>query len=197
MSQTRPKMDKATELAETIKTLSINTDPPKAVSASAKKAREEEERAGAEVSLADSWEEEAGADEADLVSTSTANGGSAAIAVPKASDVPFAPPPTPSSPTVYQERERFPSSLSNVPNRPKRSDSPSDDSGKRPEKSTAVANRLIAGALGVRAPKRTEEQRKYDRAIKEQEIRRKNKEKEDQKRREEEAAKAKAAIWED
>ena len=56
---------------------------------------------------------------------------------------------------------------------------------------------MIAGALGVRAPKRTEEQRKYDRAIKEQEIRRKNKEKDDVKRKQEEAERAKASIWED
>jgi hypothetical protein len=51
--------------------------------------------------------------------------------------------------------------------------------------------------LGVRAPKRSEEQRKYDRAMKEQEIRRKNKEKEDLKRKQEEAEKAKAAMWDD
>lgn len=66
---------------------------------------------------------------------------------------------------------------------------------KRPEKTTATANRLIAGALGIKAPPKTEEQRRYDRALKEQEIKRRNKEKEERKRAEEEDEKAKAAIW--
>jgi len=67
----------------------------------------------------------------------------------------------------------------------------------RPEKTDAVAKRMIAGALGVKAPKKTEEQRAYDRAIKEKEMKRRNKEKEDEARKKEEAEKAKAAVWED
>lgn len=66
---------------------------------------------------------------------------------------------------------------------------------RRPEKQTAVAGRMIAGALGIRAPKRTEEQRVYDRAIKEQEVRRKNREKEEAAKAREEDEKAKAAVW--
>ena len=65
----------------------------------------------------------------------------------------------------------------------------------RPEKQTAVAGRLIAGALGVRAPKKTEEQRQYDKAMKEKEIRRREKEREGKRREEEDVQKAKAAIW--
>lgn len=65
----------------------------------------------------------------------------------------------------------------------------------RPEKQTAVAGRLIAGALGVRAPKKTEEQRQYDNAMKEKELKRRNKERGNHKRETEEAEKAKAAIW--
>jgi hypothetical protein len=68
---------------------------------------------------------------------------------------------------------------------------------RRPEKQTAVAGRLIAGALGIRAPKRTEEQRAYDRAIKEQEIRRRNREKEEEAKRKEEDERAKAAVWDE
>jgi hypothetical protein len=56
---------------------------------------------------------------------------------------------------------------------------------------------LIAGALGVRAPKMTEEQRAYDRAVKEKEIKRRNVEKEEAAKAQEEAEKAKAAAWND
>ena len=50
----------------------------------------------------------------------------------------------------------------------------------RPEKTDAVAKRMIAGALGVKAPKKTEEQKAYDKAIKEKEIKRRNQEKDNQ-----------------
>lgn len=56
---------------------------------------------------------------------------------------------------------------------------------------------MIAGALGVKAPKKTEEQKAYDRAIKEKEIKRRNQDKEAAARAKEEAEKAKAAVWND
>ena len=56
---------------------------------------------------------------------------------------------------------------------------------------------MIAGALGVRAPKRTEEQKAYDKAIKEKEIKRRNAEKEAAIRAKEEAERQKAAVWDD
>jgi len=65
----------------------------------------------------------------------------------------------------------------------------------RPEKQTAVAGRMIAGALGVRAPKKTEEQRQYEKAIKEKELKRRETERETKRREEASAEKAKAAIW--
>ncbi|KAF1356850.1 hypothetical protein BDV97DRAFT_18948 [Delphinella strobiligena] len=172
------KMDKATELAETIKALSVNTDPPKVATRAI--------MPSADSSVADSWDDEV-ADTFHQMPASISSTEARTRSRPPTSEGPYAPPPTPSSPSVYADHV----------NRPLRSHSPAMDSEKRPEKSTAVANRLIAGALGVRAPKRTEEQRKYDRAMKEQEIRRKNKEKEEEKRRQEEAEKAKAAIWDD
>lgn len=67
----------------------------------------------------------------------------------------------------------------------------------RPEKQTAVASRMIAGALGIRAPKRTEEERAYDRAVKEKEMKRRNKAKEEATRTQVEEDKAKSAVWED
>lgn len=66
---------------------------------------------------------------------------------------------------------------------------------RRPEKSTAVAGRLIAGALGVKAPKKTEEQRAYERSIREQEIRRQNREKEQREKERLDDEKAKASVW--
>lgn len=67
----------------------------------------------------------------------------------------------------------------------------------RPEKTDAVAKRMIAGALGVKAPKKTEEQKAYDRAIKENEIKRRNQEREAAARAKEEAERAKAAVWDE
>ncbi|KAK1825715.1 hypothetical protein QBC39DRAFT_366218 [Podospora conica] len=68
---------------------------------------------------------------------------------------------------------------------------------KRPEKTDAVARRMIASALGVKVPKLTEEQKKYDQAMREKERRRRAEEKERLKKEEEEALKAKQAVWED
>jgi len=56
---------------------------------------------------------------------------------------------------------------------------------------------MIAGALGVRAPKRTEEEREYEKAVREKERRNREREKEDQKRRAEDGEKAKKAVWDD
>ena len=54
---------------------------------------------------------------------------------------------------------------------------------------------MIAGALGIHAPKRTEEQRAYDRSVKEQEIKRRNREREEAAKAWEEEEQAKAAVW--
>ena len=67
----------------------------------------------------------------------------------------------------------------------------------RPEKTDAVAKRMIAGALGVRAPNRTEEERRYERAVREKEVKRRNGEREAAVRAREEAERAKVAVWED
>ncbi|KAL4809563.1 hypothetical protein BDV18DRAFT_82091 [Aspergillus unguis] len=137
----------------------------------------------------------------ELASPSVSLGTSPAVA-----EGPLDPPPTPISPQTSQpwvaassggygptsttSRSRSTSaSTSTGPN--------ARDPNRRPEKQTAVAGRLIAGALGIRAPKRTEEQRAYDRSVKEQEIKRRNREREEAARLREEDEKAKAAVWED
>lgn len=145
--------------------------------------------------IADSWEDDDG-------SSSDSEPG-LSLQVPKV--LPIAPPPTPISPTsqygvqsqsstteLFSSHEDTWSNGIASPRSPR-----SDAEVRRPEKTTAVAGRMIAGALGVRAPKKTDEQRAYDRAVREKEQKRKVQEKEDVKRRQEEAARAKAAAWED
>ncbi|KAF3480144.1 uncharacterized protein GIQ15_05491 [Arthroderma uncinatum] len=67
--------------------------------------------------------------------------------------------------------------------------------GKRPEKQAAVANRMIASALGIRST-RTEAQKAYDRTMLANEKKRREQEKIAEEKRKADAEKAKAAIWE-
>jgi hypothetical protein len=60
-----------------------------------------------------------------------------------------------------------------------------------------VAGRLIAGALGVRAPKRTDEEREYDKAMREKERKRRTEERERERREQEETEARKKAVWDD
>lgn len=113
-------------------------------------------------------------------------------------DGPAPPPPTPISPQstdpMSQRWDSAPLGDGGRPT-PRYSASARENGDKRPEKTTATANRLIAGALGIRAPKKTEEQKQYDKAAKEAEIKRRNREKEQQERERLENEKAKAAVW--
>ncbi|KAI1775243.1 hypothetical protein F4818DRAFT_43658 [Hypoxylon cercidicola] len=108
-----------------------------------------------------------------------------------------APPPTPSSPSYGGGRAQP------APWQPPLAASPpvSPDGfapePRRPEKTDAVARRMIASALGVRTPRPTEEQRAYDRAVREKERKRREEEREAERKRKEEAERAKAAIWDD
>jgi len=56
---------------------------------------------------------------------------------------------------------------------------------------------MIAGALGVRAPRRTEEEREYDRVMREKEKKRREEERESKKREEAERERRLAAVWND
>lgn len=100
-----------------------------------------------------------------------------------------APPPTPISPTYTQ-------SLATA-STPSIYNAGQESPGSRPEKTDAVARRMIAGALGLKAPKLTDEQKAYQKAIQEKERKRREEQKAAEKKKEEEAAKAKAAIWDD
>lgn len=130
------------------------------------------------------------------------------------SDYPDAPPPTPSamSPVVSSNefakgknaRSTMIDSASDVSYHPSYDFRNTGSSGltsedheqKRPEKSTAVASRLIAAGLGVKAPKRTEEQKEYEKAVRAQERKKKEKEIADRKKAELDRERAKEAMWE-
>ena len=71
------------------------------------------------------------------------------------------------------------------------------DPGKRPEKTDAVARRMIAAGLGLKAPKLTEEQKAFQKSVKEQEKKKRELEKLQEQKRREDGEKAKAAIWDD
>ncbi|KAL4886570.1 hypothetical protein BJY04DRAFT_75427 [Aspergillus karnatakaensis] len=156
--------------------------------------------------VADSWEDEVDSDTAsDKDEEGSVDAASPSVPAtslsmsPVVTEGPLDPPPTPISPQTSQPWVSTPTSGGYIGREPSSASSRDRDrerdKDRRPEKQTAVAGRLIAGALGIRAPKRTEEQRAYDRAVKEQEIRRRNKEKEEAARLKEEEEKQKAAVW--
>lgn len=68
-------------------------------------------------------------------------------------------------------------------------------SDKRPEKTTQIASRMIAAGLGVKSPKQTEEQKEYDKAVREKEMKALNQQREEKKRKEDEKEKANKAMW--
>ncbi|KAL4872799.1 hypothetical protein BDV12DRAFT_126483 [Aspergillus spectabilis] len=153
--------------------------------------------------VADSWEDELDSDSDPDESSSLGPASPSAPATslsmsPVVTEEPLDPPPTPISPQTSQPWVATTTASTGYVGGGGPASTARDrdrEQGRRPEKQTAVAGRLIAGALGIRAPKRTEEQRAYDRAVKEQEIRRRNKEREEAARLKEEEEKAKAAVW--
>lgn len=96
-------------------------------------------------------------------------------------------PPTPMDPAFHTQQQQSSQASQKATN----------SSRARPEKTDAVARRMIAASLGLKAPKQTEEQKAYQKSIREQEKKRREQEKLDEKRHKEEVEKAKAAIWDD
>lgn len=147
----------------------------------------------------ESWEDESSDTETEAESTSTP-------VRPTTSNLPRAPPPTPFSPARQREQISSNGSLPEFDFVNGTLDTNSIESShtastrgedRRPEKSTAVASRLIAAAIGQRAPRRTEEQRKYDQAMKIQEKKKRDEAREAENRKKLEAERAKKAIWDD
>lgn len=195
----------AASLEQSVEDLSIQDKRPDpdisrlAVKKSKKKGAVEEKEEEEEV--ADSWEDdlsdsgsETETDEATTTASSTSTTTAKIGIKPPSSksEGPLAPPSTPA--TDYGD---FVPQWNNS-TRSQGAASPRETSPRaRPEKQTAVASRMIAGALGIRAPKRTEEQRAYDRAVKENEMKRRNKAKEEAAKAQQEEDKAKSAVWDD
>lgn len=151
--------------------------------------------------VADSWDlESSGSDTETETGTGTSPAPlSTSSSITTANDElpPHPPPPTPASPTPFDFPDNSPygAGRSRLDSGVSASDPARLD--KRPEKTTAVAGRLIAGALGVRAPRRTEEEREFDRAMREKERKRRSEEKEREKRETAEREARKKAVWDD
>ncbi|KAL8729899.1 MAG: hypothetical protein Q9166_004456 [cf. Caloplaca sp. 2 TL-2023] len=144
--------------------------------------------------VAESWE-----DEEEATSPPNASDADEAAAPRKASSIPSAPPPTPISPSARRGDVAwgdFPSKYSPQPS-VGRSSPAQASASHRPEKSTVTAGRMIAGALGVKTPKRSEEARAYERAVREKESKRISREREERKVEEERRQQARRQVWED
>ena len=68
---------------------------------------------------------------------------------------------------------------------------------RRPDKSSAAAGRMISGALGIKAPKKTEEGMAYEKAIREKERKRREKVKVEEERATREREERRKAVWDD
>lgn len=146
-----------------------------------------------EDAVVESWEDELSAGEDTETDTMSSTA--------KTDGLPDAPPPTPASPTSSNSwgdefiNPYIAGNLEGVTNAdgsksPRRSEC-------RPEKTDAVARRMIAGALGVRTPRKTEEGKEYEKAVRDREKRKRDQEREARKRAEEDMQRAKAAVWGD
>ncbi|SPO05955.1 uncharacterized protein DNG_08644 [Cephalotrichum gorgonifer] len=139
--------------------------------------------------VADSWEDE---------DTSSGSDAEASEGPQRkaAQSIPSAPPSTPISPSYNNKIDQaWPPSGGPASNFMAMSSDTAER--RRPEKTDAVARRMIASALGVKAPKLTDEQKAYDKAIREQVRKKREEERDAERARQAEAEKAKAAIWED
>lgn len=191
-------------IASTISKLSISSAKQAAPS---KKSKEP---------VADSWEDEDVSDDEAAAAEEEEQGQSkdadadadaAGTSTPSSLATPAVPPPTPASPLGYESPHEWASLASQSQSQ---SQSPmattasasgtgsgSGTPARRPEKTDAVARRLIAAGLGIKAPRQTEEQRAYQRSVREQEKKRREEAKAEEERRRAEEEKAKMAVWED
>ncbi|KAL5084856.1 hypothetical protein Trisim1_011415 [Trichoderma cf. simile WF8] len=165
-------------------------------------------KAKAKKPVADSWEDEDVSDEEDKDDQATDKDDAdaeAGTSTPSSLATPAVPPPTPASPLGYDSPHEWASlgsqsqsqSQSQSPMATSASGSGAGTPAKRPEKTDAVARRMIAAGLGLKAPRQTEEQRAYQRSVREQEKKRRDAERAEEERQKELAEKAKAAVWDD
>ena len=162
------------------------------IDSSATKPSSRNPKAKVDQPIAESWEDES-------ASESEPETEKPALALrSKPFSFPDPPPPTPASPAGGSFSWNQPQT--SVPHEARSSQvSPPHSRGddrKRPEKSIAVAGRLIAAGLGVKVPRRTDELKAYDRAVREQELKRQNREKATREKEKEEEERAESAVWE-
>ncbi|OAA32385.1 hypothetical protein AAL_01717 [Moelleriella libera RCEF 2490] len=173
MSSSAPKQD---EVLDSFSSLTVDAVRNQSKKGNPRKAKTKKE-------VADSWEDEGDTSDSEPEQR-TPN-----VASPV---VPSAPPPTPHVP--HQESK---AGWAAGGDGTWSASSREPDAGKRPEKTDAVARRMIAAGLGLKAPKQTEEQKAYQRSVREQEKKRREQEKIEEQRKLAEAEKAKASVWED
>lgn len=139
--------------------------------------------------IADSWEDESLSEEEDAAEPASSS-------TPSSLTTPAVPPPTPASPLALDSSYEWDTLAANQ-GQGQSSGSGSGTPARRPEKTDAVARRMIAAGLGLKAPRQTEEQRAYQRSVREQEKRRREAQRAEEQRLREAAERAKAAVWED
>jgi len=161
--------------------------------------------------VVESWDDESDSEGASPLSNHNDQASTTPLSSPQTSTLPKAPPPTPANkplsvrkpPSIFQSDVNppiyYPSSDDPSPSSPFSNQirNDKDEETKRPEKSTVVLSRLIAAGLGVRVPKRTEEQKAYDKAIRERERKKKEDEIVEKKKAERAKEDGKRAVWED
>lgn len=193
MSHTTPS---EADIARTLSDLKLSSKAPQKPKAKPKSAP-----------VADSWDEDlSGSDTETETETSSLSRATSKDTASKLSPIntassdepPNPPPPTPASPTPFEFPDNTPyAQQRNVAIEGNRARGGADSPQRRPEKTTAVAGRLIAGALGVRPPKRTEEEREFDKAMREKERKRREDERNREKLDKEKAAERARSVWED
>nr|CEG04234.1 unnamed protein product [Fusarium clavum] len=168
-------MSQDQDVTTSVKNLSLKTsdDPAQASTKPAAKKKK------AKKVVADSWEDSDSDPEPEAEAESNE---------PTPKITPAPPPPTPMSPVGDLSWNSM-SSISGP--------RAAADPDKRPEKTDAVARRMIAAGLGLKAPKQTEEQKAYQRSVREQERKKREQEREEERKRQAETEKAKAAVWDD
>ncbi|KAH6635495.1 hypothetical protein B0J18DRAFT_49294 [Chaetomium sp. MPI-SDFR-AT-0129] len=157
--------------------------------------------------VADSWEDEVDEDDEEASGAEDTTPIASSSTTTTAHAGTSAPPPTPMSPVANATKIRAFSPQATLSGPAGFTIPPFDGAvdtnsinappSKRPEKTDAVARRMIASALGMRAPRMTDEQKAYDRAVREKEKKRRAEEKERERLEEEEREKARKAIWDD
>ena len=179
----------------TNKTDAISTMSQLSIDPSKKPSDKSKSQSKPQKPVVDSWEDEdlSDPDEDGSVRDTEPSTGPT---TPSRNHIPSPPPPTPISPVAsYSSGSVWPST--NDPGYGGTTSPTGPETSTRPEKTDAVARRMIAAGLGIKAPKQTEEQKAYQKAMKDQEKKRRELEKAAEQKKRDDAEKAKTAIWDD